>query len=116
MIKRLWPPAALAIVTLIGAGCSNASSESADDANATHGTKAARFAECMRDNGVSEFPDPDPSGSLTIDGVMNGSSLDPSGPAWKHAIGACKDLQPAGFTGRTRGVEEKENARPAIAR
>ena len=37
-----------------------------------------KFAECMRDNGVREFPDPDASGELTIDGVVNGSSLDPS--------------------------------------
>ena len=58
-----------------------------------------KFAECMRDNGVSEFPDPDASGELTIDGVVNGSSLDPSTAAWKKAIGACKDLQPPGFTG-----------------
>ena len=61
-----------------------------------------KFAECMRDNGVSEFPDPDASGELTIDGVVNGSSLDPSGAAWKQAIAACKDLQPPGFTGGKR--------------
>ena len=36
---------------------------------------------------------------MTIDGVVNGSSLDPSTAAWKQAIGACKDLQPPGFTG-----------------
>ena len=58
-----------------------------------------KFAECMRENGVSEFPDPDASGELTIDGVVNGSSLDPSAAAWKKAIGACKDLQPPGFMG-----------------
>ena len=51
-----------------------------------------KFTECMRDNGVSAFPDPDASGALTIDGVINGSSLDPSTAAWKQAIGACKDL------------------------
>ena len=61
-----------------------------------------KFAECMRDNGVSEFPDPDASGELTIDGVANGSSLDPSAAALKQAIGACKDLQPPGFTGDKR--------------
>ena len=61
-----------------------------------------KFAECMRDNGVREFPDPDASGELTIDGVVNGSSLDPSSAAWKQAIGACKDLQPPGFTGHKR--------------
>ena len=64
-----------------------------------------KFAECMRDNGVSEFPDPDASGELTIDGVLNGSSLDPSTPAWKKAIAACKDLQPPGFTGGKRTPE-----------
>jgi hypothetical protein len=49
-----------------------------------------KFAECMRDNGVSEFPDPDASGALTIDGIIDGSSLDPSTAAWKKAIGACR--------------------------
>jgi hypothetical protein len=52
--------------------------------------KAVKFAECMRSNGVSEFPDPDASGQFTIDGIPNGSSLDPSSPAWQQAIGACK--------------------------
>jgi hypothetical protein len=37
-----------------------------------------KLAECMRENGVSEFPDPDASGNLTIDGVLNGSSPDPN--------------------------------------
>jgi hypothetical protein len=45
---------------------------------------------------------------LTIDGVVNGSSLDPNGAAFKHAIGACKDLQPAGFTGRERTAKEQD--------
>ena len=61
--------------------------------------QAVKFAQCMRDNGVSEFPDPDASGELTIDGVVNGSSINPDGPAWQAAIDACKDLQPSGFTG-----------------
>ena len=91
------------MVALIGAGCSNAPAEtgtaSSSDSSATDRDKAVKFAECMRDNGVSEFPDPDASGELTIDGVVNGSSLDPSSAAWKQAIGACKDLQPPGFTG-----------------
>ena len=67
-----------------------------------------KFAECMRDNGVSAFPDPDASGELTIDGVVNGSSLDPNSAAFKQAISACKDLEPAGFTGRKRSAQEQE--------
>ena len=74
-----------------------------------------KFAECMRDNGVSEFPDPDASGGLTIDGVLNGSSLDPSAPAWKAAIGACKDLQPPGFTGDRHVSDEEQEVRLEFA-
>ncbi len=69
-----------------------------------------KFAECMRDNGVSEFPDPNASGALTIDGIINGSSLDPNSPAWKRAVGACKDLEPPGFMGRKRSAQEQEVA------
>jgi hypothetical protein len=104
------------MVALIAAGCSNEPAEngnagsSGGKKSATNRDKATKFAECMRDNGVSEFPDPDASGGLTIDGVLNGSSLDPSAPAWKEAIGACKDLQPPGFTGRKRSTHEQEDA------
>ena len=104
---------ALALVALIGAGCgSNAPSEtgSGGNKNATDRDKALAFAACMRENGVAEFPDPDASGELTIDGIVNGSSLDPSTPAWKAAIGACKDLQPPGFTGRERRPEQQDAA------
>jgi hypothetical protein len=115
--RKLRPLAALATVALIGAGCSNEPAEngSAGNANATSRDKAVEFAECMRDNGVSGFPDPDASGELTIDGVLNGSSLDPSTPAWKEAIGACKDLQPPGFTGDDEVSDEEQEARLEFA-
>jgi hypothetical protein len=118
MSRKLGPLAALAVAALIGAGCSNASSEngsSGGNKNATNRDKAMKFAECMRDNGVSEFPDPDASGGLTIDGVLNGSSLDPSAPAWKAAIGACKDVQPPGFTGDHEVSAEEQETRLEFA-
>jgi hypothetical protein len=90
---------ALCVLALFVAGCSSGQPDSST-ATATH-DKAVKFAECMRDNGVAGFPDPDASGALTIDGVLNGSSIDPNSAAWKSAIGACKKLQPAGFTGNT---------------
>jgi hypothetical protein len=118
MRRKLRPLAALAIVALISAGCSNEPSENGNtgssnsNKNATNQGKAVKFAQCMRDNGVSEFPDPDASGELTIDGVLNGSSLDPSTAAWKQAIAACKDLQPPGFTGGgKRNAREQDAAR-----
>jgi hypothetical protein len=118
MSRKLWPLAALAMVALIGAGCSNDSDGTGTgtgNAAAANQTKAVKFAECMRDNGVNEFPDPDASGELTIDGVLNGSSLDPSAPAWKEAIGACKDLQPPGFTGDQDVSDEEQEVRLEFA-
>lgn len=108
------PLVALAIVALIGAGCSDGSAESGGTVTATKQAarqeQAVRFAECMRDNGVAGFPDPDASGELTIDGVLNGSSLDPNAPAWTRAIAACKDLQPSGFTGGGRRSADRQAA------
>jgi hypothetical protein len=68
-----------------------------------------------RDNGVSEFPDPDASGRLTFDAVVNGSSLDPSSAAWKTAIGACEDLQRPGFTGDEEVTAEEQETRLEFA-
>ncbi len=110
MTGRLRPPVALGMLALVIAGCSNAPAEDTGSKHATNRDKAMKFAECMRANGVREFPDPNASGELTIDGVVNGSSIDPSAPAWKRAISACKDLQPSGFTGHKRSAEEQKAA------
>ena len=115
MSSTLRSLAAFAMVALLSAGCSNAAvrtdtNSSGGTTNATNHDQALKFAECMRRNGVKEFPDPDASGTLTIDGVANGSSLDTSSAAFKQAIAACKDLQPPGFTGHKRTAQEQENA------
>ena len=81
------------------AGTGNSTATSGGNGTASIHEKAVKFAECMRANGVSAFPDPAASGSLTIDGVVNGSSLDPNSAAFRQAIGACKNLEPPGFTG-----------------
>jgi hypothetical protein len=112
MKRKLRPLTVLALAALIGAGCSDGSAEngSAGSKNVTNRGKGVKFAECMRDNGVSEFPDPDASGELTIDGVVNGSSLDTSSAVWKQAIAACNDLQPPGFTGGGKRSVERQDA------
>jgi hypothetical protein len=111
MKTTLRPLAALALVALICAGCSKApSNNSAGDSTAANHDQAVKFAECMRNNGVTQFPDPDASGSFTIDAVVNGSSLDTTSAAWKNAINACKALEPAGFMGSTRTTEQQQNA------
>jgi hypothetical protein len=100
---------ALILISLIGAGCSNAPSASGNKKNTTY-EQAVKFAECMRHNGVKEFPDPDVSGALTIDGVLNGSLVDPNSAAVREAIDACRRLEPSGFTGRERSALEQRKA------
>ena len=102
MRRTLRPLAALAMVALFSAGCSNALAGTGTGSNTANRDQAVKFAECMRNNGVREFPDPDASGDLTIDRIANGSSLDTSTAAFKQAIGACRDLEPPGFTGDKR--------------
>jgi hypothetical protein len=53
MTRKLRPLAALAVVALIGAGCSKESAENggAGNTNADY-EKAVKFSECMRDKGV----------------------------------------------------------------
>ncbi len=125
MRRRLGMLAALAIVALIIAGCSNApagagssdgntntvtapaGSDGNNTATPTAHEQAVKFAECMRNNGVSEFPDPNASGAFTIDEIANGSSLDTNSAAFKQAMSACKDLEPSGFTGNKRSPEQQ---------
>jgi hypothetical protein len=83
MSRKLRPLAALAMVALIGAGCSNGSAENGStgtassagtggNKNATDRDKAVKFAECMRENGVSDFPDPNAAGEFVYGaGVEN---------------------------------------------
>ena len=116
----LRPLAAVAVIVLIGAGCSKAPATTAaattdpgssGAANtATNVDQGVKFSQCMRANGVSGFPDPGPSGQLTIDGVVNGSSLNPNSPSFQQALSACKDLEPPGFMGSTRTPEQQEAA------
>jgi hypothetical protein len=105
---------ALCIVALISEGCSSApagTGASSDGSSATAGRgQALKFAECMRDNGVREFPDPDASGTLTIETIVNGTSIDTNSAAFQRAVTACKDLVPAGFTGANRTLEQQQAA------
>ena len=114
MRRTLLPLTALAMVALWCAGCSGAPAASRADnggssVNAAH-EQAVKFAACMRGNGVSQFPDPDASGTFTIDAIANGSSIDTSSPTFTRAITACRDLEPPGFTGGTRTPEQQQAA------
>jgi hypothetical protein len=102
--------AMVALISACGSSAQTATGSSGVNNIAGNAQKAVKFAKCMRSNGVSQFPDPGASGKLTIDAVANGSSLDPSTPAFKQAISACKNLEPVGFTGSKRSSQQQQAA------
>jgi hypothetical protein len=116
MRRQRWPLTALApiaIVILVSACGSSAPSgsngASNTAANPNH-EKAVKFAECIRSNGISEFPDPNASGEFVY-GIKAGSSLDPSSAAWQTAIAACRNLEPLDFmptTFTTKQIEARD--------
>jgi hypothetical protein len=114
MNRTRRPPAALALIPMVAliSGCGSSppaeTGSGAGNNTAANAQQAVKFAECMRSNGATQFPDPGASGKLTIDAVANGSSVDPSTPAFKQAISACKDLEPAGFMGSKRSSQQQQ--------
>ncbi len=119
MSRKRRPLAALALIamaTLISAcgssapGGTSTGGSGGGNNTAANAQKAVKFAQCMRNNGVSKFPDPGASGEFTIDEIANGSSLDPNAPVFTQALSACKNLEPAGFMGSPRSPQQMQAA------
>ncbi|HTX09536.1 MAG TPA: hypothetical protein VME22_13040 [Solirubrobacteraceae bacterium] len=114
MTRKRWPIAALALIAMAalisGCGSSAPSGTGAGNSTTANAAKAVKFARCMRKNGVSQFPDPSASGNLTIDAIANGTSLNTNTPAFAQALDACKELEPAGFTGSKRSSQQQNAA------
>ena len=99
--------AVLALAAMVGviSGCGSSSTPGqTDDGGNSSGSgttavreKAVKFAECIRSNGVSVFPDPNASGQFAYGIPSKSSPLNPTSAAWKQAISACKSLEPSGF-------------------
>ncbi|WP_432253741.1 hypothetical protein [Streptomyces sp. HNM1019] len=92
--------AALAIAMVAGglgfALGSDDSPKSSGSASAGAGDKRAKsmaFVECLRGNGVPDFPDPAADGSILLD---PSSGIDVEGAAYKKAEKACERLMPEG--------------------
>lgn len=49
------------------------------------------FSKCMRENGVENFPDPQPGGGIAISPEMG---VNPEDPAFKEAEKKCEELMP----------------------
>jgi hypothetical protein len=60
------------------------------DKQAANQDMALRYSQCMRDNGIPNFPDPQMSGGKTRMSLPQG--VDPSSPAFKSAQEKCGTL------------------------
>lgn len=105
--------ATLALIALLLAGCSNTPAETGSGTGTATATedgatrsKTVTFAGCMRENGVSEFPDQ--NGMEDQEFVEAIERANPESAAFKKALRACKDLQPPGLLGGKSSPEEMD--------
>ena len=94
------------MAALMGSGLLTAVVEASADpgGGGTNQAQAVKFSECMRTNGVADFPDPDAAGQFAYGGI----SVTPA--VWEKAVGACKSLQPGLFDGPGRTPEQQAAA------
>lgn len=86
------------MLALIVAGCSNAPAGTGTGTGSSGGNntaatpeEAVQFAECMRDNGVKDFPDPTENGPLiNVEGAQ-------SKPGFQAAVQKCRDVLAGGL-------------------
>lgn len=66
---------------------------------------ALTYSQCMREHGVSNFPDADAEGRIRITPL---GSIDPDSAVFREAGDACRDLAPAGWGDATVGPGDEE--------
>ena len=80
-----------------GPGVANASSSSSAGVASSSSTSTPAsplaFAQCMRNHGIHDFPDPDSRGNFDLAG---GTDLNSSNPTYQAATQACSSLGTAG--------------------
>ncbi|WP_369217827.1 hypothetical protein [Streptomyces flavofungini] len=91
--QSLLAVSALLTGTLLTA-CSDGSPSASSSKSSAPADRALAYSECMRKNGVSKFPDPQPDGGgirLSPD-----DGVDPNSQTFKDAAKKCQDLAPQG--------------------
>ncbi|MEA2372035.1 MAG: hypothetical protein QOH12_2429 [Solirubrobacteraceae bacterium] len=112
MSRRRRASAALAVIVLVAliSACGSSApagtrsvGASSNTAAAAKGAKGVKFAECMRSNGVGDFPDPTANGEFVY-----GVSVTPA--VFDKAVAACKTLQPPGSLSAQRSPKQQSLA------
>jgi hypothetical protein len=87
--------ASAAALALTAAGCGGSGDSKAGSSGSNSNPtleQAVKYAQCMRENGVTNFPDPDKNGRIAI-----GAGVDNKSPQAKKAQQACKSKEPPGL-------------------
>jgi hypothetical protein len=104
-------PASTGVVTLRGPGSGSIDQTGATSPPGSGGyEQALAYSQCMRSNGVPDFPDPvgTAGGGYTRNiEVEQGSDLDPSSPQFRAAYQACRSLVPVPAPGQQQQIDEQ---------
>ncbi|MFF8957869.1 hypothetical protein [Streptomyces sp. NPDC014894] len=108
--------AAITVLSLTAVACGDSDSgdvetkpaDSAATGAADRSAALVKYAQCMRDNGVAEFPDP-VDGRLRLQ-VQRGGPLDPENSTYKTALAACKSQEPPGLAAGSGAGSDREKA------
>ena len=88
--------------SLVVAGFASCSAAMAQQIPADREDAALAYAQCMRENGYAEFPDPTPEGGIRF-------LIKPdSAPRFEAAAAACRDLAPEGLRNEDLSPEDIE--------
>jgi hypothetical protein len=80
----------LALVAVLAA-CSQGTDTKTSSSSADKQEAGRRYAQCMRDNGVPDFPDPDANGDF-----KGNAHEQQDDPKFKAALEKCRELAPGG--------------------
>lgn len=106
-VRRAWSLAAAILIAgsgltaCGGSGHSGSESKASGSGGSNAGdpqAKAVKYAECMRENGVPDFPDP-VNGRTLITKTKGGGGVDLDSPRFKAAQEKCRSLQPQSTAG-----------------
>jgi hypothetical protein len=89
-------PAVASVGTTKSPATTAGSASSAPPTPSSQTQRLIVYSECMRRNGVTNFPDPNSHGNLVINPNAN---INPSSPQYKQAQAACKKFSPESSSG-----------------
>ena len=91
----------VALLTVALAACAQASPTNTNPTPVDPAEKGRLYAQCMRDNGVPNFPDPGPDGRFALEH----DKFNQDDPKFRAALEKCRDLAP--------GAEHRNTGDPA---